>query len=445
MPLSIAPSLRALRLRLDKNAFYKSVAYVAGGTALVQTITILTTPVVTRLYTPEDFGALGMFMAVLGVLQPVATLTYFMAIPLADDTDQAHDLVRLCFFITGLMTLLLTVVVFFAGERFAAQFSVPEAAPYLWLLPLCLLGSGIYEALSGWALRKKFFKIIARTKLSQGISSVAVKIGLGFLGFQPLGLFLGLLASSIAGCGSIMRKLMQEEPLFFRQYTWKGVRVAARRFSRFPLYRSWSKLLLGLNTRLPVFFIAASFGPEVVGFFTFAYSMISLPMNLVGTALSQVYYAEIAGYGKTQPDKIRSLSISLMIRMAVVGILPTALLMFAGPWMFSLVFGEQWHDAGVFAQFLAFITWGQFVAAPVMSCFDVFELQAVQLGVNLLRLALTVGVFTATQFLGFTPLLTIVAYSAVIGLYLLFMIGLVILLLNQQTARNKTRPDTDCT
>lgn len=417
--------LISLTKKNSQSSFIKNVSLIAGGTAAGQGIIILSTPVVTRLYTPADFGVFTVFVALLGIIGQLSTLRYSVTIPLADKEEFADNVLRLCFLISLFLSLVLGLAVFLLGDFFAARFSVPHAAPYLWLLPVCLFGTGVYEALSNWAIRRKDFNVIARTKLSQGVSSSGIKIGLGWFGIRPLGLLLGLLAAQVAGSGSLFLKLIKEKPSFFRSISWEGIGFAAKRFSRFPLLQSWSRLLLSLGVQLPAIFMAAFYGAEVVGLFGLAHSMVNLPMNLLGTSVSQVYYAEIAKYGKSKPDKILKLSVSIIKKMLFVGTIPMTVIMVAGPLLFSFVFGAEWHDAGVYARLLAIIILTRFVASPVAHCFDVLEMQGTQLFLNIVRVVLIVIIFMICKYIDLSSYTAVNIYSIFLALYYVFMIAVV--------------------
>jgi O-antigen/teichoic acid export membrane protein len=416
----------------DGSAFYKSVAWVAGGTATAQVISILSTPVITRLYTPLDYGVLTVFMAILGIVSPIATLTYATAINVSEDEDLAYDVLRLCFVITSALCLISALAVLLFGATILARFSAPEAAPYLWILPLCVLSSGFYEALVSWALRKKRFRTIAGTTLSRGLAMTGTKIGLGWLGIRPLGLVLGFLASQVAGCFSIMHQLMHEEPRLLVHTSWIRIWHAAKRFSRFPLYRAWSKFLLGLDHQLPVFFISAYFGGEVVGLFGLANALVSMPMALIGNSVAQVYYAEIARFGKSRPDKIYNLTISVMKKTALMGVPLMAGILIIGPWLAATVLGPQWRGAGVFAGLLALSVVVKFVCSPVMQCFDVFEMQIGPLAINVVRLLLIFLCFYGGRSLHTTPSISIAIYSVVLALFYAFLILAVVWLLRHK-------------
>jgi len=188
------------------------------------------------------------------------------------------------------------------------------------------------------------------------------------------------------------------------------------------LFRSWSRLLLGLNARIPVFFISALFGIKVAGLFGLAHAMIDLPMNLIGTSVAQVYYGEIARYGKSNPDKIRRLSLSIMRKMFILGIIPTGVVAISGSYLFSFAFGPEWHDAGTYAQLLSAIILARFVSSPVTHCFDVLEMQGVYLILNLVRVLFMIAVFVASKSFGLSVFVTIGSYSLGLTVYSAFSV-----------------------
>lgn len=423
--------------RFSKSPFFKNVVLLAGGTAAAQAISLLTAPITTRLYTPADFGVLTVFAAVLGIIGQLSTLRYSVTIPLAEDEDLAYNVLKLCFLITLSLSFLFEAGVLLFGDYFATRFSAAPVAPYLWLLPVCLLGAGLYEALSSWAVRRKYFKVIAQTKLSQGLSSSGIKIGLGWLGIKPLGLLLGLLASQVAGTGSILLKLLKEKPRFFSSISWIGIGYAAQKFSRFPLLQSWSKLLLSLGVQLPAIFMAAFYGAEVVGLFGLAHSMVNMPMNFLGTSVAQVYYAEIAQYGKSRPDKILKLSLLIVKKMFFVGIIPMGAIMVAGPWMFGFIFGAEWHDAGVYAMFMSLLILSRFVSTPIMHCLNVLEKQLTQLLINIIRVISTALIFIVCSNYGLSSENTIIIYSIFFFFFYIFVMAIILYILFK-TKRSQT-------
>ena len=397
--------------RFSASSFYKSVAWVAGGTAIAQVISMVLAPVYTRLYTPESYGILAVISAVLGFLAPLANLTYATAIPLDKDEKVAENLLKLCMIITTLIGGLIAALVYFQPIYLIDKLSLRPAVPYLWFLPVCFVGAGWYNALSGWAIRRKHFKLIAGTRIYQVVLSSIVKLGFGICGIQIFGLLLALLTSSTAGNGRILRKVAKESPIFFFHFSLSEIALVAHRYIHFPIYRIWSRIVLALATRLPIVFIAALFDVKVVGYYAFAISMVNIPITLIVSAVAQVYYAEIASYGKEQPEKIYLLSISIIKKLLLISVIPFCILFFMAPILFSVVFGERWLMAGVYARYLSFMMVGRMICVPIMSCLNVFEKQGLQLFLNILQVIVVGAVLYFSKYCELSDVQTIMFFS----------------------------------
>ncbi|MDZ7775663.1 MAG: oligosaccharide flippase family protein [Bacteroidales bacterium] len=305
----------------------------------------------------------------------------------------------------------------FFGDNLAVRFSVSHIIPYLWVLPVVFWGKGFYQALQNWAIRQKNFRIITRTKISQGISASGVKIGLGVFGVKPLGLILGIVAQEAAGIISLLSKLIKEKPSFFKYFSWHEIIAVASRYKKFPLFQSWSQLLLALGAQLPVLLIGAYYGAGAAGIFGLAHNMINMPMTLIGQSVAQVYFGEISKYGKHNPKKIYKLSLSVMKKMFWVGLLPIGLLIALAPWLFEFVFGSEWVDAGFYARFLSILILTRFLSSPIANILNVFERQGLQLILNIVRVVLVLLVFTISNIIELTALNTIGVYSVLMTVY----------------------------
>lgn len=411
------PMFAEIRKRLNQSPFLKNIILVAGSTAAAQAVTVLSVPITTRLYSPGDFGVLAVFTSVLGIVGQLSTFRYSVTIPLAHTEEAADDVLRLCLSITLGLGIVSTFAVLFLGGSLASVSADFRYSSIFLLFPVCLLGIGFYEALSSWAVRRKNFKVIARTKLSQAVSSSGLKIGLGWGGFGPMGLIMGFLASQAAGTAGLFFHLVKEKPGFFRVMSINGMVRAARRFSGFPMFQSWSRLLLALGTQLPAVFMAALFGAGEAGLFGLAGTVVGMPMNLMGLSVAQVYYAEIARYGKAMPDAVLSLSLSVTKRMIAAALAPMGLIFFAGPWLFTALFGSRWHDAGTYARILSVQILFQFVSTPIMHCLDVLEKQPLQLLMNATRVVLMASVFAVSAGYGLSSKSTVLFYSISLLLY----------------------------
>lgn len=377
----------AVNRLLPRAPFARGVGLLVGGTAGSQVLLVLVSPLLTRLYTPDDFGLLAVYSALLALFGVIASLRYQLAIPLPEDDESASNVVALCLIVVAGITLVSALAVFIAGDRIASLLGAPRLARYLWLLPVGVFFSGAQEALRYYAIRRKAFGTIASTSVQRSLVNIVMQL----FGFK-LGAF-GLIAAQATsqGAGSISLG-----KLFFRRrqlaaISWAGVREQARKYQQFPLFSTWSGFLNTAGQQLPPMLFAALFNPAIAGLYSLANRVLSLPMSVIGSAIGQVFLSEAAIAHREQ--RLGPLVARLHARLAHIGLPPALLLAFAGPEVFARIFGDQWREAGTYARWMAPWLYLVFVSSPLSSIFSVMEkpkegmvFQGVLFGTRLLAL-----------------------------------------------------------
>lgn len=386
-------SVSAGRL-LPRQPFARSVSVLVGGTASGQMLMVLAAPLLTRLFSPEDFGLLAVYGGLLAVFLVVANLRYEIAIPLPEDEQTATDVTVLSLLAGCLTSLLTAVLVLCAGDAIAARLGVPALAGHLWLLPVGVFCGSLYLAVHYWAVRHKRFADIAGTRIKQVVTTLAVQL----LGFKlgPLALLLGHASGHGMGFVALGRHLLHSPQL--RQVSAAGILAAARRYRRFPLFSTWTGLFNTAGSQLPPLMLAALFDPVAAGLYTLAQRVLGAPMAVIGTAIGGVFLANAAE--ARREGRLAPLVASVHERLAQIAMPPALIILFAAPQMFTLVFGERWHDAGHFAQWMAPWLYVTFVASPLSSLFDVLEQQKRELLFHAVLLATRIGAIATGAMLG---------------------------------------------
>jgi len=155
-------------LRQIRNSkFVRDVAIVATGTAGAQIINVVFLPLITRLYGPEAFGVLGVFMSVAGILIPIAALTYPLAIVLPEEDRDAKALIILSILISFLLAVIVGVVLLQFKDWIVPRFGLESVGDFLLLLPLVMVFSACSNVAMFWLIRKKLFKLTAKIAVAQ--------------------------------------------------------------------------------------------------------------------------------------------------------------------------------------------------------------------------------------------------------------------------------------
>ncbi|SOY82787.1 conserved membrane hypothetical protein [Cupriavidus taiwanensis] len=395
---------------IPKNRFLRSVLALVTGTAAGQLILVLSTPLLTRLYHPTDFGVFAVFTAVMSVILVVSSLRYEFAIPLPKGQANARRLLLGVLGINGIASLLSLLVVAVFRHDIATHCKTPELADYLWLLPLVILCAGSYKALNYWAVRGNNYGVIAKTKLSQSFANVLTQFAAGLGGMGAIGLILGQLVGLTAGTarlargaglGSMLRQAGQALP---------RIRLLLGRYHRFPKYDVPAALVDVVGTQMPNFLLAALFSPIVAGYYMLAERVLMMPMTLLAQAVAQVMLG--ATQDKARNKTLDRLAVKVVSVLTAVVALPTLLVFWAGPDIFALVFGQGWREAGVYASWMMLGLAAQFLYSPVSILLMATEGQQLNLCINLFLLCAKVAVVWYGYYLA-SPLAAIIGFSLV--------------------------------
>jgi O-antigen/teichoic acid export membrane protein len=410
---------------------------ITGGTAFAQVLGIILLPIITRLYPPEDYGILSVYGAVLGIVCFLGSMNYEMGVPIAANDEKAINILTLSIIILLFSTTLITIIFTFFGDVILILFNGESLIVYKYFIPVGILFLGLYNIFTQWAYRKKNYRAITKTKFNQALIQNFITIGLGVLGKGPFGLLLGRVFGQSAGIPTLLSSFKRGDMYLLKKIKKQELLWAAKRFYQFPLYTTPRRFLGDMTISLPIIFITSLYGSQAVGLFGLANSVIQLPMNLIGSSVSSVFYAESASLRKINSNKVKELSNNLLKKLIIVGIIPLVILVFFGPLVFTLFFGSAWKEAGFYASILSFSVFFRLIFKPISNIFDVYEKQKLALFLNIFRLLSVLIVFGVSKYLTLSPYWAIGLYSfAMSAIYILQYI-LAQKILNDEITRDR--------
>lgn len=386
---SLSPMQKLRKLAYALLASRRGLGGLILATASAQIIPVLTSPILTRLYTPDDFGKLAVFTGLMSVLGTVVTLRYESAIPIPKEDAAAKVLVGLSITLTVAIALVTGVIVWSGYTGLIRLPFIQAIQPYWWVVPLGLLMIGVYQTLSSWAVRKTEYPLLAATRLWQGLASAAAQVGLGLMASGPLGLFIGYLAGQSAGIRTLLRCWTPATGSFRGLFEYKSIKQAASRYRRFPVLSAPSAFLDSLGLALPAFFLSAYYDESIVGLYALTARVAAVPISVIGASVSKVYVGEAAEMVRTKPQEFPMFYAAVLKRMALFGLVGVLLPLLLVRPVIPIVFGPEWANAGIYLQILAPMHAVQFIAAPFGGTLELLERQDLHLLRELVRVLLT--------------------------------------------------------
>ncbi len=386
------------------------------GTAFAQFLNVIFSPLITRIYSPNEMGIFFLYTSILNILLISASLKYEYSIPIAKNKIISINTIALSILILFITSILSTLILLILQEQILGLFNAEKLGNLVFLIPVGLLLAGLYTILLQWALRTKNFKKISITKLFQGLGQNLSQIVLGLIKFGSAGLIIGQVIGKCAGSLTLFRKLLSDDPRLLKNISLRKIRWVFKRYRHFPLLTLPSQLLSRGGLELPVFFLTSIFSTAVVGQYGLANLIVNIPVVLIGTAIGDVFYAEAAANGKSDPKSLLKLSNQLVRKLVLLGIAPTLILIVFSPILFSFFFGEEWYDAGVFSQILAFLAFFRLVFTPVSRVFLVFEKHSIALFTNVLRVLFVLVSFGATYYFNLNAFYAVSVYAVAMSI-----------------------------
>jgi O-antigen/teichoic acid export membrane protein len=371
--------------RLIMSAFAKDVSKLASGTIFAQVLTMATAPVLTRLYGPEEYGTMSLFISITALLTLISCLCYEYAIVLSQSEKEAANMLMVSLSSAFVINAISVPVLWLCHKSLPSILNNPDLGSYLGLIPLAVFLNAVFVALSYWITRRKSFGQISVARIGTSLVTVSTQLGAGFTGHATArslitANILGASASALVLGGRIW---LEDRKTIRDNFTWRDMLEGIQRYRKFPIFETWSILLNTGSWQLPTFMLSAFFSPSVVGYYAVGNAVVRLPMSFFGTSISQVFYKR--AIEAERQGNLPILVEELFRRLVIWGLFPMLVLTIVGKDAFLVFFGEKWAEAGIYVQILAVWTFFWFISSPLSSLFEALEKQEIGLFWNVLN------------------------------------------------------------
>jgi O-antigen/teichoic acid export membrane protein len=358
-----------------------------------QAIGVLAAPILTRLYSPNEFGAFAIYLNGVMLLSVIACLRYEMTIVLVKQRRTAMLLVLVCALIAGFLALGLWVPIIGFEQTIHTMAGLEAESHLLLVLPVSFMLAALYKVASNWAVRNKDYSGLALSKLWQSLPQTAGQISLGLLHFGVSGLVIGEIVGRLLGflTLAVRSRAAFDTPRF--AHLRRRVGTLLSYYRHYPLYSTWSALINQAGSVAPVFFLAALYGPRTAGLFALVQRVFALPMDLVGQTALTMYTAEASHAIRTDIRQLYKMFLRAFVLLLMLAAIPASLLIWSGPPLFDMVFGHEWHDAGIYAQIVALAYGVRLAVSPISQTMQMLGRQKLVLLIETTRLLSILGIF----------------------------------------------------
>jgi O-antigen/teichoic acid export membrane protein len=360
-------------LGLMKSTGVRNFAKLLSANVVAQVIGLVVYPILTRMYAPEDFGLLNLFLSIGAVLIILSTAEYYYAIVLPKEEREAENV----FFVGGLWLVAITVLIALSvvfARPISMWFKSPNLASYYWMMPLYVFAMGAWNLLNYWYIRHKEYNPISRYQVSQNIFSATGKLAMGWGGVLHGGMIYSVVVAPLISLTSSWVRARKTLLPALHRISWHGVREQAKVYRNFPCFvlpRSFVNMLAG---QMPVLLLTPFFGGEAVGFLSLAILLGYTPIGTITRAIYQVMYQYTMELVHSQ-QAIGQLFRRFMLSASAIVIPVFVGLWFVLPELTAWLLGPEWHVSGEYIRWMLPWLYVSLLSCSINYLFDVFMKQ----------------------------------------------------------------------
>jgi O-antigen/teichoic acid export membrane protein len=339
--------------KLFRSEFTKNIFTLASGTAVAQAVTLVISPVLSRIYTPEDFGMFAFYMSIVAAFTLIATFRYEMAVMIPKEEASSVTIIYLSLLIDFLLCIFLLIVIIILGLAIPTNFPINKLLRiWLYILPVMVFFQGSSNVFQHWFNRQKRYRILAHAKIINSTGTNGFTLLLGLIGAGTWGLFIGNLFGIFIFNLFFIYKIYWLDREKFKHFNKTEIVPLAKKHKDLPLANTPQAFLEMLQMNGIIYLLQIFFNSMTIGLYSFAMRILQAPMWLIVTSVAQVFYKEASENYQMGMDITKTVK-KTMKMTAIVGLPALISLVIAGPALFSFVFGKQWSEAGVYARILA--------------------------------------------------------------------------------------------
>lgn len=329
---------------------------------MAQALPVLAMPLLTRIFSVEDFAVYASFFAIASIFAVAVGGKYHLAIVLPKEEENANKIFTLSIYLTIAYAVSIALVL-----PFFHQFFPENLDNALYYVSIYVLFFGIWTAYINVSIRHKTFTTNAIAKVVQAAGYVIVSLGLGF----SKAIAFGLVVAKITGTVVSWLFLSKKSSISFQWMSLSSLREMAKTYIDYPKFGIWPSFLNTISLQAMVLILTKFYNTDDLGYFGQTFITLSAPLGLIGNSYKDVFYQKMASLMNDQRHKEALVFFKKSaLALLVMGIPICLILYFFGEPLFGFVFGEKWSRSGAFASILAFSFMAKLVVSPLSSIFN---------------------------------------------------------------------------
>ena len=365
------PILKKILTESNKNILILSI-----GTTIAQAIPVLISPILTRLYSPSDFGLFALYFSISTILAIIASGRYELAIVLPKRDNEAVNILFLTIIFSLITSLIALLIISIFHDYFFYLSSNKNISFWLYFLPLSMILTAVYQSFYYWFNRRKKYKEMSYNRIIQNIFISGGGLSFGYSGLTSSGLIIARILGQLLTVIWVVKRALKLNKGIFK-FSSKKIKYVAKKYINFPKFSMLGNLIDTFCSQFMLLFLSY-YGLSVLGLYALMLRVVSVPSTIISSSIGDDF-RQRASQEYAKKGECKALFKSTFKKIFVISFIPFTVFYFIAPELFSYIFGEQWARSGVYAQILTPMLFIQFISSPLSSMYMIYGKQKLYL------------------------------------------------------------------
>jgi O-antigen/teichoic acid export membrane protein len=393
---------------LSPSTFLKNVMTLSFGSIISQGIGFLFLPILSRLYSPHEFGLFYSFTGIAQIACLISTLKYEKSIILPEDEKKGDVLALLTLIITCISSIIMMLLIFILKSLNIYLGAIQD---YIYLIPLSSIVYALTSILILWFQRKEKFFLISIINITMITLIMLSSVIIGYFKIINNGLIISYVLGCLLLIIGIVTLCYKKFINIFKLIEIVDLKNSFFKYIDFPkYYLAYDLLLSGIGFIIP-FLIASLFSEQDCGMYSMAIRILNVPYIIISISVSNVFLVN-AKKEFQKNNSFGQLYLNTLKKLFVLGLVIYSLGFIIGGRVISIVLGTQWEGIQPYVQVISIVAFFEFVAYVFRAnTYIIVQKQKIGLIIQSIYSILSISVLVITSSKGF--FFSIITFSVI--------------------------------
>lgn len=357
-------------MNVKSSTFARNAFTLTFGTTIAQALPFLFYPVLTRIYSPEEFGLLATLIGITVIVTILASGTYEGAILISKSKEEAADIVSFTLARALFVLFFVSITLFLFRHDLSRILNEPRLANWIIVIPIISMTTLCFNLYNEWCVTFKYYKNLAINKVTNTSSIAIFKVLFGLPISSLNGLILGDLLGKTLTAVVCVKRAIRFDGIFLLKSSRSSWGIIRKKYKQFIHYYMPDQVINNISGYIHVFFISAFFNSYELGLVSISLTLLTVPVSVISAAIKDVFRQRANEEFKANGN-CRRIYLKLLWPLTTFGLLISLCLYFILPDLFRVALGEEWMKAGIYSRFLLPLFFTNFVSMSLGGVFIV--------------------------------------------------------------------------